>query len=283
MNYLSEILAFEQWLETHYLPVPVQLLWYKLMYLCNRSGWSGWMTVDNLRLMAAMQMRREATLIKARDELIKAGLIEYRKGRKGSPNSYHIIPFAERNTFRSGAESVVKEKNTFKNAVQNRVQKEAYPAAENGAQKAAEGADIYKQNRNGNETKTPPLSPAETFCAFWEHFPNKQRRCLAEQAYCRLAASGEIPEADLVKCAQNYAEYVRLTGKKMCFPNNFLENRVFEDYLPGKYRKPDKKPGQKQGFTNFGQREYDYEALEMQLLGGGAKGNENWTGGRGRE
>ncbi len=281
MNYLSEILAFEQWLETHYLPVPVQLLWYKLMYLCNRSGWSGWMTVDNLRLMAAMQMRREATLIKARDELIKAGLIEYRKGRKGCPNSYHILPFAEKNTFRNEVESVVKERNTFKSAVnseaQNRVQNEAYAAAESGVQRAAESADIYKQNKNGNKTKSPPLSPAETFSAFWGAFPNKQRRCLAEQAYCKLTASGEITEADLVKCAQNYAEHVRLTGEKMCFPNNFLENRVFEDYMAGKYQKPDKKPGQKQGFTNFEQRKYDYAALERQLLGGGTGGNENRT------
>ena len=54
----------------------------RLMGICNRAGWSEWVTVDNLRLMAAMQMGREATLIKARDELIKAGLIEYQKGKK---------------------------------------------------------------------------------------------------------------------------------------------------------------------------------------------------------
>ena len=104
MNYILEIKAFEQWLETHYLPIQPQLLWHKLMYFCNRSGWSEWMTVDNLRLMAAMQMGREATLIKARDELIKAGLIECRKGRKGCPNRYRIISLVEQNAFKNATQ-----------------------------------------------------------------------------------------------------------------------------------------------------------------------------------
>lgn len=87
INFLAEIIAFERWLETNYLPISSQLLWYKMMNLFNRSGWSEWVIVDNLRLMATMSMGREATLIKARDELIKAGRIIYQKGRKGSLTS----------------------------------------------------------------------------------------------------------------------------------------------------------------------------------------------------
>ena len=108
MNYIAEINAFEQWLELHYLPISSQLLWYKLMSIANRSGWSEWVSVDNLRLMAAMQMGREATMIKARDELIKAGLIKYQKGKKGTPNKYYIIPFTCKNVVKSVVESEVK-------------------------------------------------------------------------------------------------------------------------------------------------------------------------------
>ncbi len=86
MNYLDEILAFEQWLETHYLPISPQLLWYKQIYFCDRYRWSEWVTVDNLRLMAATRMSHEATLIKARDELIKAGLVEYQESKERSQN-----------------------------------------------------------------------------------------------------------------------------------------------------------------------------------------------------
>ena len=130
INYLAEINAFERWLESNYLPISSQLLWYKMMNLFNRSGWSEWVVVDNLRLMAAMSMSREATLIKARDELIKAGRILYQKGRKGSPNRYKMIYF----TFKSVVQSEVQ------NVVQSVVESEVYPVVES--------ADIYKQKQN---------------------------------------------------------------------------------------------------------------------------------------
>lgn len=93
MNYITEINGFERWLETNYLPPMSQLLWYKLIALCNRCGWVEWITVDNQRLMSLIQLKREATFIDIRNKLIEAGLIEYRKGKKGSPNQYKINTF----------------------------------------------------------------------------------------------------------------------------------------------------------------------------------------------
>lgn len=101
MNYIAEINGFERWLETNYLPSLAQLLWYKLVMLCNKAGWSEWVTVDNQRLMSYIQLKREATFIELRDKLIEAGLIEYRKGKKGSPNQYKI------NTFNLKVQTVV--------------------------------------------------------------------------------------------------------------------------------------------------------------------------------
>lgn len=77
------------------------------MYQANKCNWPEWVTVDNLRLMAAMQMSREATFIKVRDDLLKAGLIEYQKGKKGSPNKYRLIPFTFKNVVKSEVETVV--------------------------------------------------------------------------------------------------------------------------------------------------------------------------------
>lgn len=112
MNYLSLILGFERWLETNYLPSLAQLLWYKIVALDNRCGWAEWITVDNHRLMSLMQMSREATFIDVRNKLIDAGLIEYRKGKKGSPNQYKIC------TFKYEVQTVVQtEVNTVVNTV----------------------------------------------------------------------------------------------------------------------------------------------------------------------
>ena len=114
ISYLAEINAFERWLESNYLPISSQLLWYKMMNLFNRSGWSEWVVVDNLRLMATMSMGREATLIKARDELIKAGRIVYQKGRKGSPNRYKMIYFTCKNVVKSEVYPVVESADIYR-------------------------------------------------------------------------------------------------------------------------------------------------------------------------
>ena len=90
MTYIDLINAFEKWLETNYLPSLAQLLWYKLIALFNKAGWSEWVTVDNHRLMALLDVKRESTFISNRDKLIEAGLFEYQKGKKSSPNRYKI-------------------------------------------------------------------------------------------------------------------------------------------------------------------------------------------------
>ena len=90
MTYIDLINAFEKWLETNYLQSSAQLLWYKLIALFNKAGWSEWVTVDNHRLMSMMQMNSEKTLIRCRDKLIENRLFEYQKGTKSKPNKYKI-------------------------------------------------------------------------------------------------------------------------------------------------------------------------------------------------
>jgi len=131
MNYIAEINAFERWLETNYLPALSQLLWYKMLMLANRAGWVEWIVVDNQRLMSLIQLKREATFIDLRQKLIDKGLIEYRKGKKGSPNQYRIISL------------------TFKLKAQTEVQTVVYTEVETVAQTA----DIYKQNENETKQK----------------------------------------------------------------------------------------------------------------------------------
>lgn len=216
MNYIAEINAFEQWLETHYLPISSQLLWYKLMAICNRSGWSEWVTVDNLRLMAAMQMGREATLIKARDELIKAGLIEYQKGKKGSPNKYKIISF------------------TCKNAVQSEVKRVVERVVQSEVEGVVESVDIYKHKQN--KTKhIPPISPVEHFEEFTEAYPKKCTGNMVATEYCKAVVEG-VPEMDLVNAAKNYAIHCqrdKTPGQFIKNPENFIRDNTFLKYVEG--------------------------------------------------
>lgn len=93
MSYLDLILAFERWLETNYLQSSAQLLWYKIISLFNKAGWSEWIGVDNHRLMVMMQIKREATLIELRNKLLEAKLFEFKRGKKGQPNQYKICTY----------------------------------------------------------------------------------------------------------------------------------------------------------------------------------------------
>lgn len=93
MSYLDLILAFERWLETNYLQSSAQLLWYKIISLFNKAGWSEWIGVDNRRLMVMMQIKREATFIEIRNKLLEAKLFEFKRGKKGQPNQYKICTY----------------------------------------------------------------------------------------------------------------------------------------------------------------------------------------------
>lgn len=87
---------------------------------------------------------------------------------------------------------------------------------------------------NKNKGKEKEIPRIERFEDFWTAYPNKQRRHLAENAYCDLVVSGSITEDELVMAARNYAVYIKESGDKMFLPNNFLEKCVFEDYLEPK-------------------------------------------------
>lgn len=91
------------------------------------------------------------------------------------------------------------------------------------------------------EKETPHV---ERFEDFWKAYPDKRRRYLAEKAYCDLIVSGSFREEELIIAANNYAVRIKETGSKAFFPNNFLEKRVFEDYLDMKSREISKGEGQ---------------------------------------
>ena len=119
-----------------------------------------------------------------------------------------------------------------------------------------------KVNKKNARTNTD----IERFEFFWCCYPLDKNRYLAEQAYIGVIMDGIYTEDNLVEAAKNYAEYCKITGTdKIYHADNFLEKYVFEGYLPGKYKKPNRKK-HNISFNDFPQREYDFEELEKRLL-----------------
>lgn len=135
-----------------------------------------------------------------------------------------------------------------------------------------------QENKKEKEDKKgeKDIDTAAGFEAFWDAYPKKVRRQEAETAYCDLLLSGTVTPDELHAAALNYSEACRIEGTdKVYHPHNFLARCAFEDYLPGKYRKPKKQEDKGNQFCSFPQREQSREelaALEAVLLGRGGTG-----------
>lgn len=110
-------------------------LWYRYhhhskQYINNMAGWCEWIQVDNQRVMSRCQMSREATLVENRNKLIDAGLIEFQRGKKGSPNKYKIC--------------------TFKSVVKSVGETEAESVVQTEGKSVGETVAIYKHKRKLN-------------------------------------------------------------------------------------------------------------------------------------
>ncbi len=127
------------------------------------------------------------------------------------------------------------------------------------------------KERNGASDIDSPQMLEE----FLSAYPKNSNRYLAEREYVSLLLTGNVTEEELVQCALNYADTCRILKKPEMYrknAENFLKEFVFENYLPGKYKKPEtQKP--KIGFGGFSQREYDFQELERQLLKEGIGGS----------
>lgn len=113
---------------------------------------------------------------------------------------------------------------------------------------------------------------------FISAYPKECNRFLTEHEYASLLLTGKITEDELVQCAANYAESCKIKetpGRYIKNADNFLKDMTFEQYLPGKFKKPTRK-NKKNSFNNFPQRECDTRELEKKLLSGNP---ENQRGG----
>ena len=91
MNYIKELNAFYDWLELNELSPSAINLWYALMHINNKAGWTETFTVAESVLCVKTGLT-DRTLRKVRNELKQKGRIDF-ISRKGKAPIYKIIPF----------------------------------------------------------------------------------------------------------------------------------------------------------------------------------------------
>ena len=77
MNYITEILAFNDLIQVKRFSAGQIALWYALMYINNICGWEEWFTVTNLTLQLQTGLSRDG-INKSRNVLKQYGLIDFR-------------------------------------------------------------------------------------------------------------------------------------------------------------------------------------------------------------
>lgn len=254
MDYMLEVVAFEEWFETHSLSISAQLLWHKLMYLNYKNGWDEWVQLDNKSLMKLIEVKNESTLIKIRKELVEADLIEYQMGKKGNPSRYKI-------------KSILEEKGEIAAAMS-----EEEPSVAVG--------EINKEEAIKSTAEVSSIEELKLFEKFWEVYPRRKAKTLAEQNYKDLILhTAGVSEAKILAAAKNYAKECKKNKTKELFTkmaHNWLKDLVWVDYLPENYKEQESGSEQEQKgeritnnrFNNIEQRMYDFDELEKVLLGG---------------
>lgn len=160
MKYLTEINAFRNYLKTNALEAITQALWYVIIDYHNSCNWERWITIDNQRLMAELSIS-EKTLIKHRNKLIQAGLIEYKsQQRKKNSGKYKLLSFelgevGKIKTTEQTAENITPDsKADNKSTVKNTADSKAERKAVQGADWKADCSDLNRLDKTRLETNT---------------------------------------------------------------------------------------------------------------------------------
>jgi len=94
MNYIKELNAFYDWLETNSLSTSAIALWHALMHICNKCGWAEEFGVAISTLSVKTGLSRRGVQ-NARNELQQKGRIKWRSRGGNKSAVYTIIPLTE--------------------------------------------------------------------------------------------------------------------------------------------------------------------------------------------
>jgi DNA replication protein DnaD len=206
VNYLKEINAFYDWLETNPLPYSAIVLWHALMHTSNRAGWPSEFVAAISTLSAKTGLKKDA-INRARNRLQQAGRIDF-KSRDGNQSAiYSIIPFASDKSTQSDSDVI---------SDANRAQTDHKTIANR-----AQTASINKLNEisgGGDAREIIDLNFAKAVRAIENHFPGRINSVQVDKL-SQYISSGLDPEI-VVKAV----EITRLAGKGINYLWGILAN-----------------------------------------------------------
>lgn len=171
VNYLIEINALDDWELTHPLSATAYKVMRKLLYLANKERFPERMTVPNGVLMSLVGCS-EDSLIKARNQLIQAGLIAY-KGQKKLTPLYMLRYFSANPVYNPKLQGY---EQGYKQGIKRGYEQGIGPGNEQGTyiNKTTPRETDKKPWRSDEDTTTSTnlLAEAQTYGAYTPSLPN---------------------------------------------------------------------------------------------------------------
>lgn len=94
MTYIDYLNDFNRWIETDSPTDKMVILYYGLLSTFNQRRWPRWTGVDTQRLMILARTSDKKTALRARDALVRAGFIEYKRGKRGRATEYRLLEYS---------------------------------------------------------------------------------------------------------------------------------------------------------------------------------------------
>lgn len=239
MNYIREINAFYDWLETNRLSLSAVALWHALMHINNKTAWTDEFAVA-VSVLCVKTGLSPRGVTEARNELKQKGRIEWQSRRGNQSAAYRIISLLN---------------DLPADIADNSAGNHADKCADNSA---GNHAALNKQNKiNNKNNNIPPIIPPDI---------SEQERMvlnalngingypfdyLKDLAFMRQLAV-EFPEADLLEKAKGYGIWVldnpyteksnpRSQFRNWCKPKSW-ENKRLKAVSGGKGKQREEEP-----------------------------------------
>jgi len=160
MQYITEIKAFYDLLETNPLPSPAIALWHALMHIANKTGWQ----VDFAVAVSVLSLKtglNKMAIVRARNTLEQAGYIRWRKQSGNQAARYTMISLMDKETHQSVAQDIMKE---TEEGQRNKLtpcfvtQSVTQPVTQSVTQPVTQSVTINR-HRQDKDKYNPPLSP----------------------------------------------------------------------------------------------------------------------------
>lgn len=229
MTYLDLLNSFHQWQKSNYLPGNARLLYYGLLAIFNEARWPEQVQIDNFRLMSMLDTRTERVAIAARDSLVAAGLIEYSKGKKRSPNTYRL-KYTPQKVSENGSETgsgFDSESDSISSSV------------------SVSKTVSHIEEKEKDPSFVPPSAGTKKLKQVFAHdsLPYRAARWLADQIEGRLPNCTAHSEATLQSWAADFDKCHRLDGHSWEDIDKVLQFSQFDSFWQsnilsgGKFRK----------------------------------------------